>query len=227
MEYYNVNRLLTNNSMAINRALLKYGFYNFSLKILEYCDINILMNREKHYFDLLLPEYNLALLPGAPSRGKGRRLSLETRNKLSKIAINRSPEVRARIRSGQLTGQIIQVIDILTNIVTVYSSIRATSKSLNINKIAIINYINLKKADPVLDRYTFVKMDKPSTIRNNIQKSSLKIEVTDIETGSKKIYPSVTSAAKTLGLYQASISLYLKEKRTKPFKSKYIFKLIT
>jgi len=37
----------------------------------------------------------------------------------------------------------------------------------------------------------------------------------------------VTSAAKTLGLYQASISLYLKEKRTKPFKGKYIFKLIT
>ena len=37
----------------------------------------------------------------------------------------------------------------------------------------------------------------------------------------------MTSAAKTLGLYQASISLYLKEKRTKPFKGKYIFKLIT
>ena len=77
MEYYNVNHLLTNNSMAIIRALLKYGFSNFSLKILEDCDINILMNREKYYFYLLLPEYNLALLPGAPSRGKGRILSLK------------------------------------------------------------------------------------------------------------------------------------------------------
>jgi len=74
----------------------------------------------------------------------------------------------------------------LTNIVTVYSSIRAAAKSLNINKIAITNYINLKKADPVLDIYILVKRGKPSTIRNNIQKSSLKIEVTDIETESKK-----------------------------------------
>jgi len=58
------------------------------------------------------------------------------------------------------------------------------------------------------------------------KKLQKKIEVTDIETGSKKIYPSVTSAAKTLGLYQASISLYLKDKQTKLFKGKYIFKLI-
>jgi len=57
--------------MPINRALLRYGFSRFSLKILEYCDISMLMVREKHYFVLLEPEYNLLLEPGSPSKGKG------------------------------------------------------------------------------------------------------------------------------------------------------------
>jgi len=50
LEYYNVNRLLNEKSMPINVALLKYGYHNFSLTILEICDVNNLMSREKHFF---------------------------------------------------------------------------------------------------------------------------------------------------------------------------------
>ena len=57
-EYYNVNRLFNEDSMAISKALLKYGYCNFSLTVLEYCDCNDLLSREKYYFDLLLSEYN-------------------------------------------------------------------------------------------------------------------------------------------------------------------------
>jgi group I intron endonuclease len=57
--------------MAINKGLLKYGFSNFSLEILEYCEVENLIEREKYYFNLLKPEYNIALEPGSPSRGKG------------------------------------------------------------------------------------------------------------------------------------------------------------
>jgi len=53
-----------------------------------------------------------------------------------------------------------------------------------------------------------------------------KVEVTNVETKEVTIYPSIGVAARALLLHQASISLYLKENRTKPFKGKYFFKLV-
>jgi group I intron endonuclease len=47
LEYFNIKRLLRYSSMAINKALLKYGYSQFSLSILEYCDE--LMIKEKYY----------------------------------------------------------------------------------------------------------------------------------------------------------------------------------
>ena len=54
----------------------------------------------------------------------------------------------------------------------------------------------------------------------------MKVEVTNIDTKEITIYSSISAAARTLGYRQPSISLYLKENRTKPFKGKYLFKLI-
>ncbi len=71
LEYYNVNRLLNEESMPISVALLKYGYHNFSLTILEICDIDSLMSREKHFFEVYSPEYNILKIPGSPSRGSG------------------------------------------------------------------------------------------------------------------------------------------------------------
>lgn len=71
LEYYNVTRLLNEKSMPINVALLKYGYTNFSLTILEFCDKDSLMSREKHFFEVYFPEYNILNTPGSPSRGSG------------------------------------------------------------------------------------------------------------------------------------------------------------
>jgi group I intron endonuclease len=70
--------LLKNNSL-ISTALLKYGYSEFNLHILEYCDKNILINREQHYINLLDPDYNI--LKTAGSR-LGVKYSLETLKKL-------------------------------------------------------------------------------------------------------------------------------------------------
>ena len=45
------------NNSIITRALIKYGYSNFSLEILEYCDVSKLLEREQYYFDLLEPDY--------------------------------------------------------------------------------------------------------------------------------------------------------------------------
>lgn len=43
----------------IYSALLKYGYANFSVKILEHCDPSEVISREQYYLDLLKPEYNI------------------------------------------------------------------------------------------------------------------------------------------------------------------------
>lgn len=55
--------------MRICRALLKYGYSNFSLEILEYCDSVLCLEREKHYIDHLNPEYNISQHPSSPFLG--------------------------------------------------------------------------------------------------------------------------------------------------------------
>jgi len=92
---------LTKYNTPIHNALLKYGFNNFSLEILEYCEHGIdIVNREQYYFDLLKPEYNILKIAGSPLGFKhsektleffrnDRKVSEETRNNLSLAATGR------------------------------------------------------------------------------------------------------------------------------------------
>jgi len=119
-----------------------------------------------------------------------------------------------------------------TGVETVISSIRTTARILGIDKRYIENYIFLKDKKLVFDRYSFDLQDKEKYIlkRNSyssLQPSSQKIEVIDVTTNTSTIYPSMTTAGKSLGIRQPCISLYLKDKRTKPYRGKWIFKLIT
>jgi len=52
------------NSKIYN-ALLKYGYSNFKLSILKYCDNDELCKWEQHYMDLLKPEYNILKFAGS------------------------------------------------------------------------------------------------------------------------------------------------------------------
>ena len=65
LQYFNAEYLLKHENFAICRALLKYGFAKFSLKILEYCGSKDLIIREQYYIDLLNPEYNILKKAGS------------------------------------------------------------------------------------------------------------------------------------------------------------------
>jgi len=151
-EYFNINRLLLNPSMLINRALLKNGYSQFSLTILEYCEVEELTNREKHYFNLLKPEYNILKEPGSPSRGSGWKHPEVTKAKMSL-----SGKSEAKLSAAQKTGQRVEVTDLELNSKTDYHAIRAAAKALGIDKRYIENYIYLNQTEPVLGRYTFKK----------------------------------------------------------------------
>jgi group I intron endonuclease len=73
--YFNTNYLKRNNSLRICLSLMKHGYSNFTRRpgateILEYCDPDKLLEREKYYFELLKPEYNICKEPASPILGR-------------------------------------------------------------------------------------------------------------------------------------------------------------
>ena len=80
IRYFNLSYLKNRNTLVISRALIKYGYSNFSLDILEYCDIANLTEREQYYFDKLNPKYNTLKIAGSSS---GHIHSEETKTKIS------------------------------------------------------------------------------------------------------------------------------------------------
>jgi len=63
--YFNISYLKHKDSLVISRALIKYGFSNFSITILEYCETSDLVAREQYYFDTLKPKYNTLKIAGS------------------------------------------------------------------------------------------------------------------------------------------------------------------
>jgi group I intron endonuclease len=50
---------------VINNALIKYGYSNFKLDIIEYTSPKNAVASEQHYLDLLNPGYNLLKIAGS------------------------------------------------------------------------------------------------------------------------------------------------------------------
>lgn len=54
INYYTLSYISKVKShLTISRALIKYGYFNFELEILEYCDVSDLLKREQYYIDSL------------------------------------------------------------------------------------------------------------------------------------------------------------------------------
>jgi hypothetical protein len=109
----------------------------------------------------------------------------------------------------------------------VFHSLKTAARELKIDRRYIENFVYLNQLEPVLGRYVF-KFDKTKMNFkvNSNQPKAQQLYVLDNVTGIETIYPSITIAGKSLGLRQAAISLYIKDKRTKPYKKRYVFKLV-
>lgn len=71
---------IKNNDSYICRSLIKNGYSKFRLEILECCELDILIEKEQYYIDILNLEYNICKLAGSCL---GRIASFETRRKIS------------------------------------------------------------------------------------------------------------------------------------------------
>lgn len=169
LSYYSISHL-TSIGMVINKALLKYGHENFSLTILEYCDIETVIEREQFYFDIIKPEYNVLPIAGSSGsffhseeskfkmsearKGKpGNPHTEETKSILSKLAkgntnragIMHTEEDKVKISEAQPTSQRVEVLDLLENTRKEYSSIRMAAKSIGCTRYAVSRSIETKK----------------------------------------------------------------------------------
>jgi len=74
--YYSLQSLAKSNRL-LDRALLRYGFSNFALEILEYTDKNNVLEREQYYMDLFKPHYNIVETAGSTLGYKHTQESLD------------------------------------------------------------------------------------------------------------------------------------------------------
>jgi group I intron endonuclease len=123
-----LKRSVLKGKSLINNSLLKYGYCNFSLDIIEYCESSILIKREQYYIDTLNPEYNILKRAG------------------SSLGYKHTKETLLKFKERKLSpGHITTVVNKKDNTVKIYNFIHAVSRDIGINHATIRNYINTNK----------------------------------------------------------------------------------
>lgn len=161
---------------AIYSAIIKYGHSNFSLSILEYCDISELISRENYYINLIKPEYNILQVAGS---SLGRILSQESKDKIRVSLLNKfsgeknpmfgligedhprfgkthSTETRLSLRKSK--GTPVEVLDMQTNLKLSYYSFNEAAEAIKCSPASITK--GLKKSNPFIlrKRYEITKI---------------------------------------------------------------------
>lgn len=109
LNYFNLSYLSRRNELIISspgdpcpwgsrgRAIIKYGYSNFSVTILEYCDKCDLDVREQHYFDTLNPQYNIQKVAGGSSLPEGEEPPLKGGSKGLILSVAGGSETKNKI----------------------------------------------------------------------------------------------------------------------------------
>jgi group I intron endonuclease len=80
-EYYNHSKISNEKrKFPIHLAILKYGYSNFKLDVLEYCNVSDLTQREQYYIDSIKPYYNILKFAGSNLGFKYSEASRELRS---------------------------------------------------------------------------------------------------------------------------------------------------
>ena len=162
--------------MHIYKALLKYGYSNFKLEIIEYCDKSDNLDREQYYLDLLNPEYNILKKAGSAigykhtkeakkkmkSAALGRPRDEETKKKISATLklIRRNDEQIANTMAkiGASNGKKVKIQDLSNNSIIEYTSYSQAAVALNTTHTTISNYVKNKK--PFKGRFIITNIEK-------------------------------------------------------------------
>lgn len=214
VNYFNVNHLMVNDSMLICRSLVKYGYSNFRLEILEYCDSEIRFDRENYYIGLCSPEYNILK---------------EANSMPSRLGTTRSESAKLKTGLNNPNRIIVSVTDILTNEETIYDSINKAEAGLDVARGQISKYFSNDQEKPLKKRYIIKKITLSEDINLKAEeelveswRSGVGIEVVDLITNDTTTFVSMREAARVLNIAHSTIHKYMKS--STPYQDKYLFK---
>lgn len=182
--YYDFSYLsvrLANSKSRIYSAILKYGYSNFQLEILEYCTKENAIGREQYYIDSYKPEYNLN--PTAGSRF-GSIYSEESRLKMSNSAKGR--------KHTEQSKNLLSLASRGINNPNFGKTHSEETKSLISLARTGKNFLSESAKDKMSE-------DTGTALR-----------VLDLETNKTLIYTSITRAAKAMGVTSPSIGRRIK-----------------
>ena len=161
--YYSLTYLQKQaKNSIICRALLKNGHSNFSLEILEYCEPNVVIEREQYYIDTLEPEYNILKTAGSTlgykhteetlAKLRGRVFSPETIEKMKKRFTEEYRKklgiaMKAAVSEFNVStkGVKVEVFNTETNTLVEYLSIRSAANALGAHMETIRRCIKANK----------------------------------------------------------------------------------
>ena len=223
---------LKKGNSIINNSLLKNGYSNFRLEILEYCSPKDCLALEQFYLDLFKPEYNLLKIAGSSLgykhteeslvKMRGRKLSDEAIQKVSERMVGNthgkgrvgrklSEEEKENI-SKRMKGNTYGLI--LKGIKRSAETIAKHSERMKGNTYGAA-LKGIKRSEE-----TKAKM-KGRPRPEGAGSSKIALEVLDLETGNKNTYESISAFAEFLGIPVARIGSYFSSKTKRPYKGRY------
>lgn len=141
VNYFNESYLTSlKEFMIIYKALLVYGFDNFSLEILEHCDSSVVIEREQYYLDLLKPDYNILKITGS---SLGFKHSLETKLKMKTRLHTKQVKDKIGAKNYKITPVV--VFNKQTGLSTKFISMKKAAEFLNTSTTMVGIYIKNKK----------------------------------------------------------------------------------
>ena len=231
-----LNKELLKGNSRIYNGLLKYGYSNFSLDILEYCEPDVLISKEQYYIDLLNPEYNILKVAGSRLGLKhskatiekmsginnhffGKAHTSETRKMigLSLRAVakttNRPRVVNLETRtklSLRSHGIKIKVFDKSNNMIKQFRTITSVALYFGIDRRTISRYLDKEK---VYNNYTFKSIIENNTIwMYNSNHKLIKVfnSIKDASEGCKIPYSTMYGYVKSSNIYKNKFYFYKK-----------------
>ncbi len=174
-EYFNSERSLRElkrGESMLYKSLLKYGYINFTLEILEVVNVDgltstearsILLDKEQYYIDLLEPEYNILKKAGS---NLGIKMSSETRAKMSMAKLGKPSHRKGLKGLEAFTAESLQKMSDNSGMkkrVYVYSSdhvllfppflsVKSCASSLELSRYKISRALD---KDQVVEKYIF------------------------------------------------------------------------
>lgn len=204
----NIKRIVSKESSIIYSAILKYGHKNFSLDILEYCEISVLIKKEQYYIDYLKPEYNILNIANSRlghklSEKTKKAVSIALRGKKYKVnllkVITKSNAITYETRlkiSSRCKGISVKVYDKSNNLVKAFPTITSAAKYFGFSSSTIRR---IEKGGVSYDDYIY-KFEVKDT----------RIWVYDCNKNLINIYNSISKVSESFNIPPTTLSRYIK-----------------